>query len=154
MSRAFVKEQDGDVVDDLPDRPVSEHPNFVTAQGLALIEDALSRAQSAYAKAQAENDRAALARSGRDLRYWTARRSSAQLIASPSDKAEVQFGSTVTLERDDRRTQTWRIVGEDEADPAQGTISHVSPVARALFGKRVGDVVQAGQGEAEITAIS
>ena len=66
----------------------------------------------------------------------------------------MQFGPTVTLERDDGRKQTWHIVGEDEADPAQGTISHVSPVARALFGKRVGDVAQAGQGEAEITAIS
>jgi len=154
MSRAFVKEQDGEVIDDLPDRPVSEHPNFVTAQGLALIEDALAHAQSEYAKAQAENDRAALARSGRDLRYWTARRSSAQLIAAPNGAGEVQFGSTVTLARDDGRTQTWRIVGEDEADPAQGTISHVSPLARALFGKRVGDVVAAGQGEAEITAIA
>jgi len=154
MSRAFVKEQDGEVIDDLPDRPVSEHPNFVTAQGLALIEDALAHAQSEYAKAQAENDRAALARSGRDLRYWTARRSSAQLIAAPNGADEVQFGSTVTLARDDGRTQTWHIVGEDEADPAQGTISHVSPLARALFGKRVGDVVAAGQGEAEITAIA
>ena len=154
MSRAFVKEQDGEVIDDLPDRPVSEHPNFVTAQGLALIEDALAHAQSEYAKAQAENDRAALARSGRDLRYWTARRSSAQLIAAPNGADEVQFGSTVTLARDDGRTQTWHIVGEDEADPAQGTISHVSPLARALFGKRAGDVVAAGQGEAEITAIA
>ena len=154
MSRAFVKEQDGEVIDDLPDRPVSEHPNFVTAPGLALIEDALAHAQSEYAKAQAENDRAALARSGRDLRYWTARRSSAQLIAAPNGADEVQFGSTVTLARDDGRTQTWHIVGEDEADPAQGTISHVSPLARALFGKRVGDVVAAGQGEAEITAIA
>jgi len=154
MSRAFVKEQDGEVIDDLPDRPVSEHPNFVTAQGLALIEDALAHAQSEYAKAQAENDRAALARSGRDLRYWTARRSSAQLIAAPNGADEVQFGSTVTLARDDGRMQTWHIVGEDEADPAQGTISHVSPLARALFGKGVGDVVAAGQGEAEITAIA
>jgi transcription elongation GreA/GreB family factor len=61
---------------------------------------------------------------------------------------------TVALEREDGRKQTWRIVGEDEADPAKGTISHVSPLARALYGKRVGDVVKAGQGEAEIIAIS
>ena len=56
--------------------------------------------------------------------------------------------------RDDGREQSFRIVGEDEADPAQGTISHVSPLARALFGKAVGDVVRAGQGEAEIKAIA
>ena len=153
MSRAFVKERDEEFLDDLPDRAVSEHPNFVTAQGLALIEDELARAHAEYGKAQLENDRPALARSGRDLRYWTARRSTAQVV-TPANTDEVHFGVTVTLERDDGRKQTWHIVGEDEADPAKGTISHVSPLARALYGKRVGDVVQAGQSEAEIVAIS
>jgi transcription elongation GreA/GreB family factor len=66
----------------------------------------------------------------------------------------VHFGSTVTIEREDGRRQTFRIVGEDEADPAKGTISYVSPVARALTGKRVGDMVQAGASEAEIVAIA
>ena len=75
-------------------------------------------------------------------------------IGTLRDMDEVHFGVTVMLERDDGRKQTWRIVGEDEADPAKGTISHVSPLARALYGKRVGDVVKAGQGEAEIIAIA
>jgi transcription elongation GreA/GreB family factor len=154
MSRAFVKEQDGEVFDDLPDRPISEHPNFVTAQGLALIEDELARAHADYAKAQSENDRPALSRTGRELRYWTARRSTAQLIAQPDNAGEVHFGATVTLAREDGRKQVWRIVGEDEADPAKGTISHVAPLARALYGKRVGGVAQAGQNEVEIVAIS
>jgi transcription elongation GreA/GreB family factor len=56
--------------------------------------------------------------------------------------------------RDDGRRQTFRIVGEDEADPARGTLSHVSPVARALFGKEVGDIIRAGQSDAEIVDIS
>ena len=73
-----------------------------------------------------------LAHAARDLRYWTARRSTAQLMPAPENAEKVQFGSTVTIERDDGRRQTWRIVGEDEADPAQGTLSYVSPVARAL----------------------
>ena len=153
MSRAFVKEQDGEALDDLPDRAISEHPNFVTPQGLALIEDELARAHADYAKAQGDNDRPALARTGRDLRYWTARRSTAEVV-TPANTDEVHFGVTVTLQRDDGRKQTWRIVGEDEADPAKGSISHVSPLARALYGKRVGDVVRAGQGEAAIVAIS
>ncbi len=153
MSRAFTKERDEEFLDDLPDRPISEHPNFVTTAGLAQIEGELAHAHAEYGKAQRENDRPALARWGRDLRYWTARRSSAQLV-TPPDTDEVHFGATVTLERDGGRKQTWRIVGEDEADPAKGTISHVSPLARALYGKRVGDVVPAGQGEAEIVAIS
>ena len=71
----------------------------------------------------------------------------------PSDADTVHFGSTVTLDRDDGRHQTFRIVGEDEADPSQGTLSYVSPVARALMGKRIGDVVRAGNSDAEIVAI-
>jgi transcription elongation GreA/GreB family factor len=69
------------------------------------------------------------------------------------DNTQVRFGSAVTIVRSDGRQQTFRIVGEDEADPAHGTISHASPVARSLFGKGVGDVVRAGADDAEITEI-
>ena len=55
----------------------------------------------------------------------------------------------MTIARDDGREQTSRIVGEDEADPSKGSISHVAPLARSLLGKRVGDVVKAGKGEAD-----
>jgi len=153
MSRAFVKEQDVDYVE-LPERPVSEHPNDVTEAGLAQIENALAKASEAYAIAQAAADRAALAAAGRELRYWTARRASARIVPAPADTSEVWFGAAVTIRRDDGREQTFRIVGEDEADPAKGSISHVSPLAKSMFGKRVGDVVSAGSGEAEIKAIS
>jgi transcription elongation GreA/GreB family factor len=153
MSRAFVKEQDSDYPDDLPDRPISEHPNDVTETGLALIEQALATAGEAYADAQATADRAALAAAGRELRYWTVRRATARLVPAPSDLSEVRFGTSVTILRNDGRKQTFRIVGEDEADPAKGSISHISPLARAMFGKRVGDVVAAGAGEAEIIRI-
>jgi transcription elongation GreA/GreB family factor len=151
MSRAFVK--DDDAVDTLPERPVSSHPNYVTARGLELIEAALSRAQSEHARAQASADRDALAASSRELKYWQQRRASAEVIPPPPDSETVHFGSRVTIERDDGRRQSWRIVGEDEAEPAQGTLSFVSPVARALAGRKVGDVVQAGNSEAEIVAI-
>jgi transcription elongation GreA/GreB family factor len=151
MSRAFVNEDD--FVGDLPDRLVSEHPNHVTRRGMELIEAALDEARRRYGEAQAAGDREALATAGRDYRYWSARRASAQIVAPDPDIDTVQFGSTVTIVRDDGREQTFRIVGEDEADPAQGTISHASPLARALFRKAVGDVVRAGKDEAEITAI-
>jgi transcription elongation GreA/GreB family factor len=151
MSRAFVKEDDA--VDALPERPISSHENYVTARGLELIEAALSRAQSDHAAAQVAADREALASSARELHYWQQRRASAQLIPPPPDKETVHFGSTVTIEREDGRRQTWRIVGEDEADPAHGTLSYASPVARALAGRKVGEVVQAGNSEAEIVAI-
>jgi transcription elongation GreA/GreB family factor len=154
MSRAFVKEPDGaEAFEDLPDRPISPHPNLVTAQGLARIDETLARLHEQHAQAQAAGDRAALANIGRDLRYWTARRSTARPMPEPSDNSTVQFGSTVTIMRDDGRRQTFRIVGEDEAEPARGTLSHVSPVARALMNRQVGDVVAAGAGEAEIVEI-
>jgi transcription elongation GreA/GreB family factor len=151
MSRAFVNEDH--FVEDLPDRPISDHPNLVTGNGLRLIDAALQTARRDYGEAQAAGDRGALASAGRDLRYWSARRATAQLVFIDPDNAAVQFGNTVTIIRDDGREQSFAIVGEDEADPANGTVSHASPLARALLGKTVGDVIRAGQGEAEITAI-
>jgi transcription elongation GreA/GreB family factor len=154
MSKAFVKEDEGsEGFDDLPDRPISPHPNLVTAEGLAQIEAKLARLHEEHAAAQEEGDKILLAASTRELRYWTSRRATAQLVAPPENPEDVRFGTTVTIERDDGRKQTWRIVGEDEADPAEGTISFASPVARALLGRKIGDVVQAGASEAEIVAI-
>jgi transcription elongation GreA/GreB family factor len=153
MSRAFVKQDAEEAFEELPERPVSEHPNYVTPLGLELIEAELTRLSKEHATAVAASDRELLARTARDLRYWTARRASAQLIPPPTDCSHVRFGSTVTLGRDDGRRQTFRIVGEDEADPAKGTLSHVSPLAQALMGRKVGDVVPAGRDEAEILAI-
>jgi transcription elongation GreA/GreB family factor len=153
MSRAFVKETDADAIEDLPDRPVSEYPNDVTAEGLAQIEAAVAAAQAAHNAAQTADDRAAMAQAARDLRYWSARRATAHVVADSDDTTQVRFGGTVTILRDDGREQTFRIVGEDEADPSHGTLSHASPLARALFGKKLGDIVPAGSGEAEIVAI-
>ena len=154
MSKAFTKEPEtGDVYDDLPDRPVSPH-NLVTPKGLEMIEAELARLHVEHAAAQEANDRALLAKTNRDLRYWTSRRATAQVMEPPKDAKEVHFGSTVTILREDGRRQTYRIVGEDEADPSAGTLSYVSPVAQALMGKQVGDVVEAGAGEAEIAEIS
>lgn len=152
MSRAFVKESDAEPIE-LPERPVSAHPNFVTPEGLAAIERELARLHAVHAAAMAADDKAAIATALRDLRYFTARRASAQVIEPPADKTKVHFGATVTVRRADGRQQTFRIVGEDEAEPARGTLSHVSPLARALFGKAVGDTVEVAGGEAEILAI-
>jgi transcription elongation GreA/GreB family factor len=90
----------------------------------------------------------------RDVRYFAARVRTAQLVADPKSTDIVAFGSTVTFKRDDGQVQKYRIVGEDEADPKAGSISFVSPVARLLNGKAVGDVVNLPGHEAEIIAIS
>jgi len=149
MSRAFVKETDAELPPP-PERPVSPHPNYVTPEGLAAIEAELARLDAAHAAAVRAGDRDAIALTQRDQRYWTARRASAQVVDNPPADGRVHFGSTVTLERGDGRRQTFRIVGEDEADPAHGTLSYVSPLAAALIGKGVGDTVPVGSGEAEI----
>ncbi|MBS0332102.1 MAG: transcription elongation factor GreA [Proteobacteria bacterium] len=158
MAVAFTREEDYEAqAANLPDRPISAHPNLVTASGLAAIEAALGEARSAYAAAQAEGgisaDRTAMARATRDLRYWSARRASAQLTEPEPLAGKVQFGDTVEIEREDGRQQSFRITGEDEADPAHGSISYVSPLARGLLGKRLGDVVTVNGAEVEIVAV-
>jgi len=152
VSRAFVKEQE-DAVEELPDRPISPHPNLVTPEGLADLDEEIARLQAERSAALKAEDRAAQAVVARDLRYWTARRANAQLV-EPAAGEVVRFGSTVSLEREDGRRQTFRIVGEDEADPAQGSVSYVSPLARALMGKAPGDVVTVAGGEVEVLAVS
>lgn len=151
MSRAFVKEDAGDGGDGLPDRPVSAHVNYVTPEGLALIDAELARLQREFVAAG--DDRAALGRVQRELRYWRARHASAEVVPPPADSGEVRFGATVTIARGDGRVQTFRIVGEDEADPARNSLAYVAPLARALIGKRVGDGIEVAGGEAEIVAI-
>lgn len=158
MSVAFTKEQDYEATAaDLPDRPVSLHPNLVTPEGLAQIDAELAAAQAAYRAAQAAGDvaedRTAMARATRDLRYWTSRRATAQLIEQELGTGKLVFGGRVTFERDDGRRQAFRIVGEDEADPAEGRVSYVSPLAQALMGKEVGDTAVVAGHEVEITAI-
>lgn len=158
MSVAFTKESDSEAVAaDLPDRPVSAHPNLVTPDGLAQIEGELAVAQAAYNAAQAgagiAADRTAMARATRDLRYWSARRASAQLIEPQPADGTARFGASVTIERDDGTSATYRIVGEDEADPAAGSVSYVSPLARALTGKRVGETGVVAGREVELIAV-
>jgi transcription elongation GreA/GreB family factor len=158
MAVAFTREEDYEAqAANLPDRPLSPHPNLVTQVGLQAIDDALAEARAAYAAAQATGgvsaDRTAMARATRDLRYWSARRASAQLTEPTAVAGQVQFGRTVRVAREDGREQTFQIVGEDESDPAGGKISYVSPLARALLGKRAADVVTVSGAEVEILAI-
>jgi transcription elongation GreA/GreB family factor len=159
MSVAFTKETDHEAsAADLPNRPVSTQPNLVTAEGLAAIEQALADARAAYGSARADGeiqaDRTAMARATRDLRYWSARRSTAQLTQRDPAKTGAQFGDRVTIEREDGRRQSFRIVGEDEADPKQGSVSWVSPLAQALLGRAVGDVAMVAGAEVELVELA
>lgn len=154
MSRAFVRETDGgEAFEDLPDRALSPHQNLVTPTGLAQIDAMIEELRERLARAQESEDKGEVARVSRDLRYWSHRKSTAELVPAPTDTSHVRFGSRVTFERADGRVQTYRIVGEDEADPAKGSISYVSPLAQALLGRQIGDTIAVAQSEAEITRI-
>ena len=159
MSVAFTKEDSAETAAEtqLPDRPVSPHPNLVTEAGLKALEFQLQQAQEAYEAAQKIEDvnerRRQAAIPLRDARYFAARVRTAQIMPAPASTDVVAFGSTVTFRREDGRVQKYHIVGEDEADPKAGSISFVSPVARLLMGKAVGDVAGAAGQELEILAI-
>ncbi len=156
MSVAFIEEPEGgEAFENLPDRPISPHTNFVTPEGLALIEAEVARLEKEVASLDPA-DKAEDSRIGRDLRYWAARKNTAQLV-EPKAGDTVQFGSTVTVVRADEAgketRQTFRIVGEDEADPHKGSISYVAPLARAITSKTVGDVVEVNGHDVEVVEI-
>jgi transcription elongation GreA/GreB family factor len=160
MSVAFTKEESAETASEtqLPDRPISSHPNLVTERGLKALEAQSDEALKAYEEAQKIEDvnerRRQSAIPLRDARYFAARTRSAQVVRPPATSDKVVFGCQVTFKREDGRVQCFRIVGEDEADPAVGSISYISPVARLLTGRVVGDVVGEPSRELEIIAIA
>jgi transcription elongation GreA/GreB family factor len=159
MSVAFTKEDSAETAAEtvLPDRPIPDGPNLVTAEGLAQLEAQLAQSRAAYHDASGIEDINERRRRGaiplRDLNYFAERLRTAELVPAPESTDVVAFGSRVRLERDDGRVQEFRIVGEDEADPKVGSISFASPLARALMGRAVGDVVSVNGADIEVAAI-
>jgi transcription elongation GreA/GreB family factor len=153
MSRAFVKESDGAEGEELAELQVSPHRNLVTPEGLALIEATVERLRAELSASRAAEDRAGSRRIQRDLRYWTERQRTAEPVRPAGKGGKVRFGSVVTLVRGDGTPAEYRIVGEDEADPAAGKISWVSPIAKRLIGTEAGDEVELPDGAAEVRAV-
>lgn len=153
MSRAFVKESDGADGEELAELQVSEHRNLVTPAGLAQIGAAVERLRAELTAARGADDRAGIKRIQRDLRYWTERQRTAEVVKAPAAGAKARFGSAVTLALADGGTIEYRIVGEDEADPAAGKISWVSPIAKRLIGAEAGEEVELPDGAAVIRRI-
>jgi transcription elongation GreA/GreB family factor len=145
MSRAFVNEDAGADRPDLPDLPIPLGPNLVTPRGLASLQRrlALRRADLVALKARADRlDKLPEAAAERDIRWLEARLKAAMVIDPAShDLSQVAFGLAVTVTSADGRETTYEIVGEDEADASCHRISPNSPLARALLGAQVGDVV-------------
>lgn len=154
MSRAFVKEDDQAGVAPLPDRPISPHRNLVTRRGLRLIEDRIAQYQGDLARASAVGDREAIGRASRELRYWTARLDTAEVVEPEPGTERVVFGTMVSVARAEGTEASFRIVGEDEADPAAGRIAWTAPVAQALLGSEPGDLRDLPTGEVEVLSIA
>lgn len=145
MSRAFVNEDAGLDRPDLPDLPVPPGPNLVTPRGLAALRSRLAQRQAELSALKARPDRLDKlpeAAAERDIR-WLSARLKAAVVVDPAthDLTEVAFGLAVTVADSDGRETTYEIAGEDEADAALNRIAPRSPLARALMGARVGDLV-------------
>ena len=154
MNKAFVRETDDERASNpLPDRPIAAEANLVTAEGLARIKEMVDLTQEQHTVARDAGDANEVARTERDLRYWTARQATALVAKRNSSSEVVEFGSSVTIRREDGRNQTFRIVGTDEADPARGTLSYIAPLAKALLGRSEGDTIRVGEGDAVIAKI-
>jgi transcription elongation factor GreB len=162
VSRAFVKEPDGDEVsDDQPEIPESRNPNYVTPIGLAALKAALAVLSSEKEKLAVAEDleaKLALAQTERRLRYVTHRIENAILVdPATQPEGEVAFGALVRVADPEGAEHEYAIVGEDEADVALNKVSWVSPLARALTGAKIGDVVTwkrpAGDVDLEILGI-
>ncbi len=147
MSRAFVKETASAAPP--PERMVDDCPNLVTEAGLAQIAGHVVRLEAAL---KSETNVLLRETLERDLRYWQVRQASAQVTA-PREDGTVAFGSSVVLSRNGRE-QRLRIVGADEADPAQGLISIRAPLAQAVIGARAGDVIEAEAPLGELTIVA
>ncbi len=153
MSRAFVREGDGEP-GPLPERALSPHPNLVTPGGLRAIEARVRELEGERQAARAADDEALRARVERDLRYWRARAGSARVVEPAAVAGKVRFGTCVTVQPSGGGpAQTFRLVGEDEADAAQGRLSWVAPLAQALLGKAAGECVPFQGGEVLIVTI-
>jgi len=136
MSVAFRRESDEEHLEPKFELPLPPGPNLVTARGLAAIE---AKAEALEAAVAAETDEAARAVLKRELRYWNTRRTTA-IVAPIPDGEEVAFGTRVTF-RLNGAERTIDLVGSDEAEPAANRIPFTAPLAAAMIGAGVGDML-------------
>ena len=163
MSRGFVKEDDLEHAGtDVPERPISAHPNYVTANGYALLQAESQKLDLARRALEANRDEPSsldkLAIINRDLRYISARLESAIVTTPDVSASQALFGATVTVEDEEGEQHSYEIVGEDEADIKANKVSWTSPLAKALIGHKIGESVvwqrPAGNANLEIIKIS
>lgn len=149
MSVAFRREGDDEHLEPKFELPIPSGPNLVTARGLAQIRAKVSELEQTIA---ALTDDEQIKKARRELRYWSTRQASAQLMDVPGCET-VAFGCTVTFTLNGK-TRSITIVGDDEADPAAGLVSFSAPLARAMIDAEVGERVDFGGRSEAIEIVS
>ncbi len=139
MSVAFRRESDEEHLEPKFELPIPPGPNLVTARGLELLEAKVAELEAALPAITEEDPRK---KHLRDLRYWRTRLATAELKEARADGV-VSFGSRVELLLNGKQ-RVIELVGHDEADPAAGKLAFTAPLARAVMGAEVGDVVDFG----------
>jgi transcription elongation GreA/GreB family factor len=146
MSRAFVKEPEGEQAEtDLPDRPQSPGPNYVTPRGLLQLQTRLRELLEQRDRLTAQPDELSAKQRvkelERDIRYYEGRAQSAIVVdAKQQSQDDIRFGAVVTVLDQGGNRHEFTLVGEDESCAPQGLISWTSPLAKALLGRQAGDV--------------
>lgn len=144
MSVAFRREGDEEHLEPKFEIPIPPGPNLVTPRGLALIRARIAEISERLAGL---SDEAEIKSAKRDLRYWQTREVTAQLVPAANGET-VEISSRVKFGLNGK-VRELSIVGDDEAVPAQGLISFSAPLARALLGAKVGDILDfAGKDDA------
>ncbi len=141
MSVAFRRDSDEEHLEPKFELPIPAGPNLVTARGLALIERRIADLESDLHAAK----ETAAAKIKRDLRYWQARKTTAELAPSAAGD-KVEFGVRVSINLNGR-PRTFQLVGDDEAEPAAGMISFKAPLSQAMLGAEVGETLPFGGDE-------
>jgi transcription elongation GreA/GreB family factor len=148
MSVAFRRESDEEHLEPKFEIPLPTGPNIVTPGGLALIEAKVAEWNAVVAEAP---DDEARKKAKRDLAYWNTRLSTAR-VAEPATDGVIGIGSRVTF-RLKGTERTIDIVGHDEAEPGAGRIAFSAPLAKAMIGAEVGDVLDFGETERAIEVV-
>ncbi|SCW72825.1 Transcription elongation factor, GreA/GreB, C-term [Sphingobium faniae] len=139
MSVAFRRESDDEHREPTFEIPIPPGPNLVTPRGLRLTREKVEALEAVSTEGMDEETAKKLKR---ELRYWRTRLASAQVQAVAEGDA-VAFGTRVTY-RLNKQEKTIAIVGDDEADPAEGRIAFSAPLARAMMEAEKGENVDFG----------
>ena len=146
MSRGFVKEDDQEEIPMVPPRAYLPEgvSNYVTQVGMNELlaeKQMLINEKESLDNSNENEKRIALNSINAKLQLLNIRINEAQIVnLNEQPKNEIKFGALITLRiKATKNIQTFQIVGVDEADISKGKVSFISPIAKVLINKKIGD---------------